>query len=71
MAVLVIITLKGAKSGASSPSAWALSPGRGSTMKTSSSSSAPSTSMCHTPPESPVSKAKMRNCGGGAVAREF
>ncbi|CAF2149767.1 unnamed protein product [Brassica napus] len=40
-------------------------------MKTSSSSSAPSTSMCHTPPESPVSKAKMRNGGGGAVAREI
>ncbi|KAG5413913.1 hypothetical protein IGI04_001480 [Brassica rapa subsp. trilocularis] len=59
---------KGAKPGASSPSAWALSPGRVSTMKTSSSSSAPSTSMCHTPPESPVSKAKMRSGGGGAVA---
>ncbi|XP_048599637.1 QWRF motif-containing protein 7-like [Brassica napus] len=57
---------KGAKPGASSPSAWALSPGRVSTMKTSSSSSAPATSMCHTPPESPVSNAKMRS--GGAVA---
>ncbi|RID78725.1 hypothetical protein BRARA_A01520 [Brassica rapa] len=51
---------RGAKSGASSPSAWALSPGRGSTMKTSSSSSAPSTSMCHTPPESPYFKAQKK-----------
>ncbi|CAH8384668.1 unnamed protein product [Eruca vesicaria subsp. sativa] len=60
---------KGAKPGASSPSAWALSPGRVLTMKnSSSSSSAPVTSMCHTPPESPVSKAKMRSGGGGAVA---
>ncbi|KAJ0239766.1 QWRF motif-containing protein 7 [Hirschfeldia incana] len=60
---------KGTKPGASTrPSAWALSPGRDSTMKTSSSSSAPATSMRHTPPESPVSKAKMRSGGGGGVA---
>ncbi|RIA04362.1 hypothetical protein BRARA_K01396 [Brassica rapa] len=60
---------KGVKPGsASSPSAWALSPGRVSTMKTSSSSSSPATSMCHTPPESPVSAAKMRTSGRGAVA---
>ncbi|KAF8114077.1 hypothetical protein N665_0043s0140 [Sinapis alba] len=57
---------KGVKPGASSSSAWALSPGRVSTMKTSSSTSATVTSMLHTPPESPVSKAKMRS--GGAVA---
>ncbi|XP_013597251.1 PREDICTED: QWRF motif-containing protein 7-like isoform X2 [Brassica oleracea var. oleracea] len=60
---------KGVKPGASSPSAWALSPGRSvSTMKTSLSSSTPATSMCHTPPESPVSAAKMRTSGRGAVA---
>ncbi|KAJ4913137.1 QWRF motif-containing protein 7 [Raphanus sativus] len=55
---------KDTKPGASSrPSAWALSPGR-----VSSSSSAQAASTCHTPPESPVSKAKMRSGGGGAVA---
>lgn len=59
---------KGVKPGANSPSAWALSPGRVSMMKTSFSSSAPATSMCQTPPESPVSAAKLRNGGGGAVA---
>ncbi|AEE85023.1 QWRF motif protein (DUF566) [Arabidopsis thaliana] len=59
---------RGVKPGASSPSAWALSPGRLSTMKTPLSSSAPTTSMCMTPPESPVSKAKIRSGGGGAVA---
>lgn len=59
---------KGVKPGAISPSAWALSPGRVSTMKTYLSSSAPANSMCQTPPESPVSVAKMRNGGGGAVA---
>jgi len=37
-------------------------------MKTPLSSSAPTTSMCMTPPESPVSKAKIRSGGGGAVA---
>ncbi|CAA7060214.1 unnamed protein product [Microthlaspi erraticum] len=59
---------KGVKQGANSPSAWALSPGRVSTMKTYLSSSAPATSMCQTPPESPVSAAKMRSGGAGAVA---
>ncbi|KAG7541546.1 QWRF family, partial [Arabidopsis thaliana x Arabidopsis arenosa] len=59
---------RGVKPGASSPSAWALSSGRVSTMKTSLSSSAPANSMCMTPPESPVSKAKIRSGGGGAVA---
>ncbi|XP_056863788.1 QWRF motif-containing protein 7-like [Raphanus sativus] len=60
---------KGVKPGASSPSAWALSSGRAdSTMKNSLSSSSPATSMCHTPPESPVSAAKMRSSGRGAVA---
>ncbi|ESQ54785.1 hypothetical protein EUTSA_v10025380mg [Eutrema salsugineum] len=59
---------KGVKPGATSPSAWALSPGRVSAMKTSLSSSAPASSMCRTPPESPVSAAKMRSGGGGAVA---
>ncbi|KAG2248640.1 hypothetical protein Bca52824_088268 [Brassica carinata] len=49
-----------------SPRSYTSSKGRVSTMKTSSSSSAPATSMCHTPPESPVSNAKMRS--GGAVA---
>ncbi|KAL1201187.1 QWRF motif-containing protein 7 [Cardamine amara subsp. amara] len=62
------VSLKGVKPGGSSPSAWALSPGRVSTMKTSLSSSAPATSMCMTPPESPVSVAKIRSGGGGAVA---
>ncbi|KAL0738946.1 hypothetical protein Bca4012_015156 [Brassica carinata] len=53
----------------SSSSAWALSPGRVSaTTKNSVSSSSPATSMCHTPPESPVSAAKMRSSGRGAVA---
>ncbi|XP_020873519.1 QWRF motif-containing protein 7 isoform X2 [Arabidopsis lyrata subsp. lyrata] len=59
---------RGVKPGASSPSAWALSSGRVSTMKTYLSSSAPANSMCMTPPESPVSKAKIRSGGGGAVA---
>ncbi|KAJ0263317.1 QWRF motif-containing protein 7 [Hirschfeldia incana] len=58
----------GVKPGASSPSAWALSQGRVSGTKTSLSSSSPATSMCHTPPESPVSAAKMRSSGRGAVA---
>lgn len=37
-------------------------------MKTPLSSSAPASSMCMTPPESPVSAAKLRSGGGGAVA---
>ncbi|CAH8304258.1 unnamed protein product [Eruca vesicaria subsp. sativa] len=56
------------KPGASSPSAWAMSQGRASTTRNSLSSSAPATNMCHTPPESPVSAAKMRSSGRGAVA---
>ncbi|XP_019086537.1 PREDICTED: QWRF motif-containing protein 7 isoform X1 [Camelina sativa] len=60
---------KGVKPGSASiASAWALSPGRVSTLKTPLSSSAPSAPMCMTPPESPVSKAKIRSGGGGAVA---
>ncbi|EOA18897.1 hypothetical protein CARUB_v10007526mg [Capsella rubella] len=59
---------RGVKAGGVSPSAWALSSGRVSIMKTPPSSSAPAAPMCMTPPESPVSKAKVRSGGGGAVA---
>ncbi|KAF8084128.1 hypothetical protein N665_0733s0017 [Sinapis alba] len=55
----------GSAKGSCSSSAWAMSPGRVSTTKTSLSSSS---LMCHTPPESPVSAAKMRSSGRGAVA---
>ncbi|XP_019088047.1 PREDICTED: QWRF motif-containing protein 7-like [Camelina sativa] len=62
-------TSKGVKPGSANiASAWALSPGRVSTLKTPLSSSAPAAPMCMTPPESPVSKAKIRSGGGGAVA---
>ncbi|KAL0873341.1 hypothetical protein Bca101_023046 [Brassica carinata] len=62
---------KGVKPGARSSSAWALSPGRVSMMKTSSSTSATATSLCHTPPESPVSKAKMRSSGAVAGVLKY
>ncbi|XP_010536544.1 PREDICTED: QWRF motif-containing protein 7 [Tarenaya hassleriana] len=52
-------SFRGVKSSATSPSAWALSPGR---VLTSSSSSS---SLCMTPPESPVRSAAARPKGGG------
>ncbi|CAN8325872.1 unnamed protein product [Cochlearia groenlandica] len=57
---------KGVKT--SSQSAWALSPGRVSTMMKMSLLSSSSSQATSTPPESPVSLAKMRSSGGGAVA---